>query len=138
MAARQMLLEGVMGPEEPRPLRSESFQNCAPIEPWPEPVEGTVLLNDLRQMLKRFAVLPMWAPETLSLWNVHTFGFELRDVSTYLAIESPVRRCGKTTLMTVLSELVNRPEVAANISSPAFFRLIDETRPTLLIDEADT
>src|ERR1043166_9648838 len=35
-------------------------------------------------------------------------------------------------------ELVNRPVVAANISSPAFFRVIEETRPTLLIDEADT
>jgi hypothetical protein len=41
-------------------------------------------------------------------------------------------------LLTVLSELVNRPVVAANISSPAFFRVIEETQPTLLIDEADT
>src|SRR5205085_1214171 len=47
-------------------------------------------------------------------------------------------RCGKTTLLGVLSELVNRPVVAANISSPAFFRVIEETQPTLLIDEADT
>src|SRR5438477_9499778 len=44
----------------------------------------------------------------------------------------------KTTLMTLLSELVNRPEPAANISSPAFYRAIEELRPTLLIDEADT
>jgi hypothetical protein len=34
--------------------------------------------------------------------------------------------------------LVNRPVVAANISSPALFRVIEEVRPTLLIDEADT
>src|SRR5437773_3918316 len=40
--------------------------------------------------------------------------------------------------MTLLSRLVNRPAVAANISSPAFYRAIDELRPTLLIDEADT
>jgi hypothetical protein len=55
-----------------------------------------------------------------------------------LGLESPEKRCGKTTLLTVLSELVNRPVVAANISSPALFRVIEETRPTLLIDEADT
>src|SRR5205807_18118 len=72
------------------------------------------------------------------LWTVHTYGFQLRDVSTYIGIESPEKRCGKTTLLGVLSELVNRPVVAANISSPAFFRVIEETRPTLLIDEADT
>jgi putative DNA primase/helicase len=41
-------------------------------------------------------------------------------------------------LLSLLSELVNRPVVASNISSPAFFRVIAETRPTLLIDEADT
>ncbi|MGZ5567457.1 MAG: hypothetical protein ACXWKG_10610, partial [Limisphaerales bacterium] len=41
-------------------------------------------------------------------------------------------------MLAVLSELVCRPVVAANISSPAFFRVIEELRPTLLIDEADT
>src|SRR5205814_5034442 len=51
---------------------------------------------------------------------------------------SPEEQCGKTTLWTVLSHLVNRPEIAANISPPAFFRVIEENRPTLLIDEADT
>ena len=55
-----------------------------------------------------------------------------------MGIESPEKRCGKTTLLGLLSELVNRPIVAANISSPAFFRVIEETKPTLLIDEADT
>ena len=40
--------------------------------------------------------------------------------------------------MTLLSRLVNRPDVASNISSPAFYRAIEELRPTLLIDEADT
>ena len=42
--------------------------------------------------------------------------YELREVAAYIGIESPEKRCGKTTLLTVLSELVNRPVVAANIS----------------------
>jgi len=37
-----------------------------------------------------------------------------------------------------LSKLVHRPVAAANISSPAFFRVTEEMGPTLLIDEADT
>lgn len=41
-------------------------------------------------------------------------------------------------MLGALSELVSRPIVAANISSPAFFRVIEEIQPTLLIDEADT
>src|SRR6266850_5357843 len=108
------------------------------IEPWPEPVNGAVLLDTKVGLINRFVVMPKWTPETMSLWGVHTFSFKLRNVSTYIGIESPEKRCGKTTLLTVLSELVHRPEVASNISSPAFFRVIEETQPTLLIDEADT
>jgi hypothetical protein len=107
-------------------------------EPWAEPVEGRVLLDALAGTMRRFLVLPKWAPEALALWIVHTYGFGLRDVTAYLGIESPEKRCGKTTLLGLLNKLVNRPIAAANISSPAFFRVIEEARPTLLIDEADT
>ena len=55
-----------------------------------------------------------------------------------MGIESPEKRCGKTTLLTVLSELSHRPVVAPNISSSAFFRVIEQMRPSLFIDEADT
>ena len=103
-----------------------------------EPVNGSELLDALEGVARRHVILPEWAPETLALMTLHTYAFELRDVTAYLGIESPEKRCGKTTLLGVLSKLVNRPVVAANISSPAFFRVIEETRPTLLIDEADT
>jgi putative DNA primase/helicase len=92
----------------------------------------------LAATLRRFVVLPKWAPETLALWIIHTYAFQLRDVSTYLGIQSPEKRCGKTTLLSVLSELANRSVTAANISSPAFFRVIEELQPTLFIDETDT
>ena len=96
------------------------------------------MLEELASVFRRYVVLPKWAAETLALWTVHTYAFELRDVSTYIGLESPEKRCGKTTLLGVLSELVSRPVVAANISASAFFRVIEEVRPTLLIDEADT
>jgi hypothetical protein len=110
----------------------------APITPAIEPIDGKLLLDTLAATVSRFIVLPKWAAETLALWILHTYAFELRDVSTYIGIESPEKRCGKTTLLTLLGRLVNRPVAAANISSSAFFRVIQETRPTLLIDEADT
>jgi hypothetical protein len=108
------------------------------VEPWTEPVDGVELIRGLSEFLKRYVVLGQYAAETLALWVVHTYGFRLRDVTTYIGIESPQKRCGKTTLLTVLGELVNRPVVASNISSPAFFRVISEKQPTLMIDEADT
>ena len=108
------------------------------LDPWPEPVDGATLLDELRQSLRHYVVLPPMASETLALWVVHTYAFELRNVSTYIGLGSPQKRCGKTTLLSVLSELVSRPVVASNISPPALFRAIEEARPTLLIDEADT
>src|SRR5437762_7690794 len=108
------------------PIRSQSGLNPPPLEPWPEAVDGKVLLDDLRQALRRIVILPKWAEQTIPLWVVHTYAFELRRVATYLGIESPERECGKTTLMTLLSRLVNRPEVASHISTPAFHRAIEE------------
>ena len=118
-------------------MRSQSALNLPPVVPLPESVNGNTLLHEIRQLLSLFVVLPMWAAEILTLWIVHTYAYELRQVATYIGIESPKERCGKTTLMTLLSELVDRPEPAANISSPALYRALEELRPTLLIDEAD-
>jgi hypothetical protein len=114
------------------------WEHGVEVEPWPEAVNGKELLDEIEGCFKRFAVLPKWGSETLSLWDLHTFAFPLRLVTTYIGLESPEKRCGKTTVLTVLSELVNRPIVASNISSPAFFRVIADKKPTLLIDEADT
>src|SRR5256714_12211178 len=120
------------------PMGSPPDSNEPPLEPWPEPVDGRSLLDAIKLFLLRFVVLPRWAAETVPLWVVHTFAFELGRVAAYLGIESPEKECGKTTLMTLISKLVNRPLAASNVSSPAFYRAIEELRPTLLIDEADT
>ncbi len=110
----------------------------SPITPWPDPVDGKALLDELVQVFTGFVVLPKWAAEALSLFTLHTYAFQARDVTTYVGIESPVKRCGKTTLLTVLGELVHRPVPAANVSPASFFRAIQDLKPTLLIDEVDT
>ncbi len=106
--------------------------------PWIGKVDGAELLDGLSTLLRRHAVLPLWVPETLALWIVHTYAFGFRTVTTYVGVVSPEKRCGKTTLLTLLSRLANRALVASNISPPALFRVIENARPTLLIDEADT
>lgn len=131
-------------PSTPIPHSSPVARNSSAVlhepdpEPWSEPVDGGQLLDDLATLISRFVVLPKFAPETLAAWVLHTYAFHLREVSTYLGIESDEKRCGKTTLLSVLLELVSRPVVAANISPPALFRAIEEAHPTLLIDETDT
>jgi putative DNA primase/helicase len=108
------------------------------VEPWGEPVRLAEVLETIVKEEQRFVVLPKWAAETFALWIVHTFAYRLREVATYVGIESPEKECGKSTLITLLSHFVNRPAVSSNISPSAFFRVIEDLEPTLLIDEADT
>jgi putative DNA primase/helicase len=101
-------------------------------------VNGKSLLDALAALLARFVILPPRAADALALWILHTYVCEHRDICTYIGIESPLKRCGKTTLLSLLGELVHRPVAASNVSPPAFFRVIQDLHPTLLIDEADT
>jgi hypothetical protein len=55
-----------------------------------------------------------------------------------LAIQSPEKRCGKTTLLDILRATVKSGLPTCNITPAAFFRVVEKYRPCLLIDEADT
>src|SRR3954465_10576870 len=68
-----------------------------------ERAEGAALLDDVRDALRRHGVRPPHAAEMLAVWVFHTYAFPLRDVTTYVGIFSPEKRCGKTTLLAFLA-----------------------------------
>ncbi len=107
-------------------------------EPWPEAVDGATLLDEIVSTLRRYVVLPEPAARAVALWVVHTFALAAADVSPILALTSPTKRCGKTTLLDICGALVCRPLGTANISAAALFRIVEILQPTFLIDEADT
>jgi putative DNA primase/helicase len=108
------------------------------IEPWPDPVNGAELLNEIRDALKRYLVLPEGSAEILTLWVVHTDAYKCFGHSPRLAITSPEKGCGKTTTLDIVGELVARPLPTSNATTAAIFRIVEKASPTLLIDEADT
>jgi putative DNA primase/helicase len=108
------------------------------LEPWTDAVDGAALLTELADTYKRYAVLPPGAPEALALWTLYTYVFDAADVNPRLQLTSPLMRCGKTRVLETLSLLASRPLPASNVSPSAIFRVIEQTAPTLLIDEADT
>jgi hypothetical protein len=116
---------------------NQSFQFAKP-QPAAEPVELGPLLDEISAAIRSHVVLSAHAATALALWVVHTYVFDTRDAVAYVAIESPEKRCGKTTLLSVLAGLACRALVASNITVSALFRVIDDAGPTLLIDEADT
>ena len=74
----------------------------------------------------------------LALWTMHTHCFNCFGHSPRAAITSPEKGCGKTTTLDVLECLVSRPLPTANATASAIFRIVEQSKPTLLIDEADT
>jgi putative DNA primase/helicase len=108
------------------------------IEPWLEPVYGAMLLDEIVGQISRYVMLPREAATTIALWIVHCHSFDLFPITPRLLIESPTRRCGKTRIVEILERLVPRALRADNISAAALFRVVDKSRPVVLIDEADS
>jgi putative DNA primase/helicase len=126
-----------------RSSRAQSDQDQAAlphwaVEPWAGAISGRELLDDIEQIFRRYIVLPEGAGVALALWTLHAWTADAVDISPFLVFISPTKRCGKTNTLIVLYYLTPRSELASNISPSALFRYVEEVRPTLLIDEADT
>ncbi len=106
--------------------------------PWAEPVNGSELFNEISVELSRRAVFPSGGADAATLWAVHTHALSAAFISPRLALTSPAKRCGKTTVLNMLRPLTYLALPAANISPAGVFRAIEKWHPTLLIDEADT
>ncbi len=107
-------------------------------EPWPSPVDGASLLEEICRTVTRHVVLPSHSAVAVALWILHTHALEAAQITPRLAVVSPEKRCGKSTLLKLLAALVWRPLPAANITAAVLFRAIETLGPTLLVDEADT
>jgi hypothetical protein len=108
------------------------------VEPWSEPVNGAELLDELRDTFASYLVLPEHGDVVLSLWTLHTYAIDGVEVTPYLALLSPTKRCGKTKTIDLIGGLAHRPFRSDAASPAAIFRVVEEHRPTLLLDEFDS
>ena len=121
-----------------RRATNEPAQDFLPhwtVTPFEEQVDGAALLDGLGQYLKRHVILPQHAAEALALWILHTWVFDCFDITPYLSITSPTKRCGKTLLMTLLYWLCSRAKKSDSMSRAAIYRSVDRDKPTLILDE---
>src|SRR5262249_44175070 len=109
-----------------------------PVEPWPDPVDGAVLLNEIRDSIKRFVVVQPEAIIAESLWILFAHALNAFSISPLLVFSSPVRQCGKSVTQAVVSKFCPKSLVTSNISPAALFRVVDKFLPTLLVDECDS
>lgn len=119
------------------PRRATAKKLVARPEPWDSTVEGAELLDSMTGELQRYLSMSDMTPETVALWCLHTFVYELFWCTPYLSIQSPEPGCGKSTLLTAVKRLSCAPIIASNISPAALFRIVDVEHPTLILDECD-
>jgi hypothetical protein len=107
-------------------------------EPWPYPVDGAELLDEIAATIRMHVVVTIEQARTVALWVVASHAFMAFRIFPRLLIKAPNSECGKSTLKEVVAALVNKALFTDNASTPFIFRVIEQSRPTLLIDEGDS
>jgi hypothetical protein len=112
----------------------------APPDPSDQPSDQpkiNVLDLVLALLEKHIAVTPA-ERIAIALWILHCWVFDRFTITPRLALLSPVRGCGKTTLLALIELLVADPLRADDISAAALYHHLGRNLGTcLLVDEAD-
>jgi hypothetical protein len=103
-------------------------------------MNGSDLLNDVREAICRFCVLPgEHELVAVTLWCALSHLLTKFDYAPRLVIRSAEKRSGKSRLLEVIDALVYSPLRAVNATVAFVFRSLETNPPpTLLFDEADT
>ncbi|MCG7870247.1 MAG: DUF3631 domain-containing protein [Candidatus Thiodiazotropha taylori] len=117
---------------------SENNELFPDVTPSAEPIDGNVLAHQLVAIIVRYTVMERESVIAVVFWIIFTWFHSVATVSPILNITSPEKRCGKSTLLSILMRLCFKPLVSSNISMASVYRAIEKWSPTLIIDEADT
>ena len=105
-------------------------------EPWPEPVDGAALLDEVAAIIRRYVQMPEGGAEAVVAWALYAWCFKAFGVCPNMMMTAPERESGKTRVTELLSWMVPRPKPVSDASAAAIIRGIERDRPTLLFDEA--
>jgi hypothetical protein len=101
--------------------------------------DGATLLDDVHAYLGRYVVFPTSdAHVATTLWVAHTHKLSAFESTPRLAFLSPEPGSGKTRALEAIEPLAPGSQHVLSASPAAIFRLIEQSRPTLLFDEVDT
>jgi hypothetical protein len=108
------------------------------IEPWHTPVSGAELLEDITEAIRRYIICDKETARATALWCVMTWLVDVISVCPIANITAPEKRCGKSTLLSIIQRLARKALPSSGISPSALFRSLEKWQPTLIIDEVDT
>jgi hypothetical protein len=107
-------------------------------EPWPEPVNIAVVLQELGDKISRYVVMQKHQLIAAQLWTAH--------VALRLSSARPLAHSGgdfgrtysgKSTLVVAVGRASPRFSLNIEPTGPTLYRYVDATKPTIAIQEAD-
>jgi putative DNA primase/helicase len=125
----------IMSKKPENPKIPDRFQ---PVTPWHTPVDGAAVLDALAATISDHIATGIADARTIALWIMFAHCHDAWQHSPILSVQSPEKRCGKSTLLSIIVELVPKPLSASNVTTPVLFRSIDAFGPTLVLDETET
>jgi putative DNA primase/helicase len=109
-------------------------------EPWPDPVDGNELVEEIFAAIEKCVYLTYEQILAITYWVIHTYFIRKKGeqqalrYSPILILTSWLFGCGKTVLQDLLAEISNKSQKAANISISSLFRLLQSKQPALFLD----
>jgi hypothetical protein len=86
------------------------------VPPWDDEVALATVLNEIVERFNHYMSLDDCVPEALALYPAFTHAADHTIYVPRLLLRSPVKGCGKSTCIDILSQLVRRPEIILSIS----------------------
>lgn len=94
--------------------------------------------NQIEATVNKHCVLPTGAATAITLWCIATYCIDAFPIFPRLVVYSPERRCGKSTCLDLVAAYSHKSELISNATPAVIFRYIEQSKPTLILDEADT
>ena len=106
------------------------------IEEWPE-VVGPEIFDEIQNWWTTYTFMTEETALLLTLWSAHANMWQGFQNTPRLVIDSPTKGCGKTLVLFVLGELINKAKHSGAMSEAAFVRYASKGELVVLYDEAD-
>ncbi len=116
---------------------SEILPDDGPPVPDALRTQTAALLSALVKHLRRFVNTSDANLQAIALFILHAHQHDAASHSPLLWLNSPEKRCGKSTALKCIAHLVPRPKITSNISVAGMLHGIAQSKPTFLIDEME-
>lgn len=94
--------------------------------------------DQIYALIHKHCVITDHEKVAITLWLMSSWVFDAFRIFPRLALISPEKRCGKSTLMEVIDAVAFESLMVANATTAVLSRIAELGQPTLMLDEADT